>query len=108
MGEIRSSVGGFATRLRREYGASSPPLIRLNFVASRRFCGRHCLSYAMIHFMGQLLLLPSLPAAQVSRFHPAPGALPSDAAAAARGILLALALSTIAWIGIALVVPLLW
>ena len=58
--------------------------------------------------MGQLLLLPSRPAVPVGQSSAAHCRSAADPAAAARGILLALALSTVGWVGIALIVPLLW
>lgn len=63
--------------------------------------------------MGQILHLPGLPAERRPGLSRSPAA-PQDAlrrrdpAAAARGILLALAVSCIAWIAVALLVPRLW
>ncbi len=59
--------------------------------------------------MAQTLRLPLRlrGAARPVRFHAASGQ-GEDPAAAARGILLALALSCVAWVAMALVVPLLW
>ena len=64
--------------------------------------------FCHVWVMGQILLLhrPSLmrrtPGLQADRTRP------QDPAAAARGILLGLALSCLAWIGLALLVPRLW
>jgi hypothetical protein len=58
--------------------------------------------------MGQLLLHRprGFVSGQPPRWRHAHG--PSDPAAPARGILLALALSALFWVGLALLVPLLW
>jgi hypothetical protein len=57
--------------------------------------------------MGQMLMLHRLPI--LSRFRATqPDARPQDPASPARGILLALALSSVAWLGLALVVPRIW
>lgn len=63
--------------------------------------------------MGQILHLPGLPAERRPGLPRSPGVLQDpvrrpDPAAAARGILLALAVSCIAWIAVALLVPRLW
>jgi len=58
--------------------------------------------------MGQILRLPG-PHQLARTARQRPGARhPQDPAAAARGILLGLALSCLAWIGLALLVPRLW
>ena len=58
--------------------------------------------------MGQLLRLPRPPLSATSRAVPGMPRARQDPAAAARGILVALALSSLLWIGIALLVPRLW
>ena len=64
--------------------------------------------FCHVWVMGQILLLPRpsllrrTPGLQADRTRP------QDPAAAARGILLGLALSCLAWIGLALLVPRLW
>lgn len=58
--------------------------------------------------MGHVGLHPSRLSGTRREMRFAPVLVGADPGAAARGILLALALSCVAWIGLALVVPLLW
>jgi len=78
------------------------------FRALTRIFGALLPQFCHVWPMGQLLRLhrPPFPAAS----HPLQAAprMRQDPAAAARGILLALALSSLLWIGLALLVPRLW
>jgi hypothetical protein len=58
--------------------------------------------------MGQILLLPRPSLMRRTSGQHGDQPQPQDPAAAARGILLGLALSCLAWIGLALLVPRLW
>jgi hypothetical protein len=58
--------------------------------------------------MGSLIALPRRAAAEERSARPAVPVRDSDPAAAARGVLLALALSSLFWIALALLVPRLW
>jgi hypothetical protein len=92
--------------LRREYGGAQEPVSRPDFRSGDAIFRASVPESCHDRNMGQLL--SHSPA---FRRRPGPPALhraPEDRGAAARGILLALALSSLVWIGLALAVPRLW
>jgi hypothetical protein len=104
--EVRVRLGWFATRLRREYGAAQQPVSRPDFLAGDAIFRASLPESCHDRGMGQLLShSPAFPRRAGS---PAPRRAPEDRGAAARGILLALGLSSLVWIGLALAVPRLW
>jgi hypothetical protein len=94
--------------LRRDYGAAQTFVIPADFQALAPISGDLLPEFCHDLGMGQLL---SLRRSLVGPDHASPfvplGKRP-DPAKAARGVLLALAVSTLAWIALALAVPRLW